>query len=76
MLSKPFECSAKGCLKNNCLEYLRQEKYRQKSDVIRLTMSRKELAQRLGIPGSSLDHHLENLAGAAARFQLPLLFCI
>jgi hypothetical protein len=58
------------------LNYLGQEKYRQKSHVIRLTMSKKELAERLGIPRSSLDYHLENLAGAAARSQLPLLFSI
>lgn len=48
-------------IRQRIIEYLRFEHYIQKSLVIKLTLSKKDLAERLGIPRSSLGRELKKM---------------
>jgi len=60
-LTEKINAISRKTIRQCILDFLRQEQYRQKDNVIRLALSKKELAERLGIPRSSLGRELNKM---------------
>ena len=61
ILTEKLNTISRKSIRQGILEYLEQEKKKQGSNVIKLTLSKKELAERLGIPRSSLGRELNKM---------------
>jgi len=61
ILTEKINAISRKTIRQCILDFLRQEQYRQKDNVIRLALSKKELAERLGIPRSSLGRELNKM---------------
>jgi len=58
ILTEKINAISRKTIRQCLFDFLRQEQYRQGSNVIKLALSKKELAERLGIPRSSLGREL------------------
>lgn len=61
ILTKKINAISRKTIRQCIFDFLRQEQCRQGSNVIRLTLSKKELAESLGVPRSSLGRELNKM---------------
>ena len=61
ILTEKINTISRKTIRQCIFDFLKQEKYSQGSNVIKLTLTKKELAERLGIPRSSLGRELNKM---------------
>ena len=61
ILTEKINAISRKTIRQCIFDFLKQEQYRQGSNVIKLTLTKKELAERLGIPRSSLGRELNKM---------------
>lgn len=58
IMTEKLNTISRKTIRQCIFDFLKSERYRQGSDVIKLALSKKELAERLGVPRSSLGREL------------------
>lgn len=58
ILTEKINAISRKTIRQYILDFLKQEQYKQASDIIKLPLSKKELAERLGVSRSSLGREL------------------
>ena len=61
LLTEKINAISRKTIRQCIFDFLRQEQYRQDNKTIKLELSKKEIAERLGIPRSSLSRELNKM---------------
>jgi CRP/FNR family transcriptional regulator, dissimilatory nitrate respiration regulator len=61
LLGEKIKQDVRRPLRDKIISYLEREKKRQQSDYVRLPMSKKALAERLGVQRTSLSRELQKM---------------